>query len=203
MLEDLEDLPVRIRYRAADRGTIADLAPCACASRRCDTWMPANALGELTLQPELASITRRNGERVNEVLGFLRQGTLPIEVARAVQSTSWTPDAWTCRPATASRSPATAPNSNRRSVSCSTYVPVLATLMIATLVLSFRSFALAGLIGVVAVFSVGLGMLSLWARRLSAGLQSDHRQRGLIGVAINGSIVVLAAIRANPRRAPW
>lgn len=80
-----------------------------------------------------------------------------------------------------------------------TYVPVLATLMIASLVLSFRSFALAGLIGVVAVLAVGLGMLSLWAAGYPLGFNPLIGSAGLIGVAINGSIVVLAAIRSNPQ----
>ena len=79
-----------------------------------------------------------------------------------------------------------------------TYVPVLATLMISALVLSFRSFALGGLIGVVALFSVGLGMLSLWAGGYPLGFNQIIGSTGLIGVAINGSIVILAAIRANP-----
>ena len=79
-----------------------------------------------------------------------------------------------------------------------TYAPVLATLMISTLVLSFRSFTLAGLIGVVALLSVGLGMLSLWAGGFPLGFNPIIGTAGLIGVAINGSIVVLAAIRANP-----
>jgi multidrug efflux pump subunit AcrB len=79
-----------------------------------------------------------------------------------------------------------------------TYVPVLATLMISALVLSFRSFALAGLIVVVAVLSVGLGMLSLWAGGYPLGFNPIIGSAGLIGVAINGSIVVLAAVRANP-----
>jgi multidrug efflux pump subunit AcrB len=70
--------------------------------------------------------------------------------------------------------------------------------MISALVLSFRSFALAGLIVVVAVLSVGLGMLSLWAGGYPLGFNPIIGSAGLIGVAINGSIVVLAAVRANP-----
>ena len=62
---------------------------------------------------------------------------------------------------------------------------------------SFRA-RLGGLIGIVAVFSVGLGMLSLWAGGFPLGFNPIIGTAGLIGVAINGSIVVLAAIRANP-----
>ena len=79
-----------------------------------------------------------------------------------------------------------------------TYLPVLLVLMVATVVLSFRSFALAGIIGAVAAMSVGLGMLSLWLSGYDIGFNPILGSAGLIGVAINGSIVVLAAIRANP-----
>ena len=70
-------------------------------------------------------------------------------------------------------------------------------LMVATIVLSFRSLRLAGVIGVVAILSVGLGMLSLWMGGYARGFNAIIGSVGLIGVAINGTIVVLAAIRAN------
>ncbi|MEZ5584897.1 MAG: efflux RND transporter permease subunit [Candidatus Competibacteraceae bacterium] len=80
-----------------------------------------------------------------------------------------------------------------------TYVPVLVALMIATLVLSFRSVLLAGVIAAVALMSVGLGMLSLWLSGFPLGFNPILGSAGLVGVAINGAIVVLAAIRANPQ----
>jgi multidrug efflux pump subunit AcrB len=69
--------------------------------------------------------------------------------------------------------------------------------MVATLVLSFRSGVLAMLIGVVAVLSIGLGLLSLWLSGSDIGFNPILGMAGLIGVAINGSIVVIAAIRAS------
>jgi multidrug efflux pump len=70
--------------------------------------------------------------------------------------------------------------------------------MLAALVLSFRSFVIAGLIGVVAVLSVGLGLLSLWIGDYPLGFNPILGTAGLVGVAINASIVVLAALRAHP-----
>lgn len=78
------------------------------------------------------------------------------------------------------------------------YAPLLATLMLASLVLSFRSLPVAAIIGTVAVLSVGLGMLSLWSGGYPLGFNPIIGSAGLVGVAINASIVVLAAIRANP-----
>ncbi len=197
ILEDLEDLPVRIRLTENDRGSIDDISTLRLALPGSSDWVPAVALGELKLHPELTSITRRNGERTNEIHGFLRQGALPIEVTREVLQ-SIDGGAVQLPPGYRIETAGDSAEQAQAIGQLLTYVPVLATLMVTTLVLSFRSFALAGLIGIVAVFSVGLGMLSLWAGGYPLGFNPIIGSAGLIGVAINGSIVVLAAIRANP-----
>ena len=198
VLEDLEALPVRVRYAEASRRSLDDVSTLRLNAAAGDAWVPAIALGELSLQPELAAITRRNGERVNEIHGFLRQGVLPIEVTRDLLR-EVDGGAISLPPGYRLEVAGDSAEQQRAIGQLLTYVPVLATLMVGTLVLSFRSFALAGLIGVVAVFSVGLGMLSLWAGGFPLGFNPIIGSAGLIGVAINGSIVVLAAIRANPR----
>jgi multidrug efflux pump subunit AcrB len=197
VLEDLEDLPVRIRYADSDRNTLEAISTLRLSATGGDTWIPANALGRLRLTPELQSITRRNGERVNTISGYLRQGTLPIEITNAVLAEM---DAGRLSLPAGYRIDLAGDSAEQQRAigQLLTYVPLLATLMVATLVLSFRSFALAGVIGVVALFSVGLGMLSLWVGGYPLGFNPIIGTAGLIGVAINGSIVVLAAIRQNP-----
>ena len=78
------------------------------------------------------------------------------------------------------------------------YVPVLATLMVSILVLAFRSVRLAALLGVVAFLSAGLGLLATWSISFPISFNTFLGILGLIGVAFNDSIVVIAAIRANP-----
>ena len=78
-------------------------------------------------------------------------------------------------------------------------VTVLVVLMIATLVMSFSSFRLAGLVGVVAILSVGLGVGALWIFDFPFGFMAIVGTMGLMGVAINDTIVVLAAIRGDER----
>jgi multidrug efflux pump subunit AcrB len=68
-------------------------------------------------------------------------------------------------------------------------------------VLAFRSFTLAGIVAVTGALSVGLGMLSLWLGGWPLGFNPILGSAGLVGVAINASIVVLAALRADPRAA--
>ena len=70
-------------------------------------------------------------------------------------------------------------------------------LMLATIILSFRSVRLATVIAVVAMLSVGLGLLSLWIGGYARGFNAIIGIAGLIGVAINGTIVVIAAIRSD------
>ncbi len=77
------------------------------------------------------------------------------------------------------------------------YAPLLGALMLASLVLAFRSLPLAGIVGLVAVLSAGLGMLSLWLAGFPLGSNPLLGSAGLVGVAINASIVVLVAIRAD------
>ncbi len=140
----------------------------------------------------------RNGERINTVEAWLRPGVLPIDVTRAVQQRARAAD---FHLAPGYRLDLAGDSKEQRDAMglLLAYAPLLATLMLASLVLSFRSFRLAGLIGVVAVLSVGLGLLSLWAGAYPLGFNPIPGSAGLAGVAINASIIVLAAIRANPQ----
>ena len=68
--------------------------------------------------------------------------------------------------------------------------------------LSFGSFRLAGLILVVAVCSVGLGMAALYVGGYPFGFMAIIGIMGLIGVAINDSIVVLATLQKESALRP-
>ena len=77
-------------------------------------------------------------------------------------------------------------------------VPLLLLAMGGTLVLSFNSFRLAGLVGLVGVLSVGCSLAALWFMNYPLGFMAIVGSLGLVGIAINDSIVVLAAIREHP-----
>ena len=61
--------------------------------------------------------------------------------------------------------------------------------------LSFQSFRQASIVGVVALLSVGLSLGALWTFGHPFGFMAIVGTMGLIGIAINDSIVVLAALR--------
>ncbi len=71
--------------------------------------------------------------------------------------------------------------------------------MIITLILSFCSVRLAALLAIVSIMSVGLGFLSTWMISFPISFNTILGTLGLIGVALNDSIVVLAAIHENSK----
>ncbi len=200
LLEDLEDLPVRIRYGHAERSSLDNIASLNLVSPQVvagNGWIPAEAIGEMAIRPELSSITRRNNERVNNIRGYITQGALPIEVTDAILR-KLEEEGFTLAPSYRLEVAGDSEEQRQAIGHLMTYLPVLLVLMVATVVLSFRSAILAGFIGAVAVMSIGLGMLSLWISGFPIGFNPILGSAGLVGVAINGTIVVLAAIRANP-----
>ena len=92
-----------------------------------------------------------------------------------------------------------AEESGNANASLAAHLPVLILLMVTSLVLAFKSGKLAGIIGLVAILSAGFGLLSLWVSGYALGFNPLLGVTGLIGVAINGSIVILAGIQANEK----
>jgi multidrug efflux pump subunit AcrB len=66
-------------------------------------------------------------------------------------------------------------------------------------VLSFGSFRMTGIIGSVAGLSLGLGLGALWLWGYPFGFMAIIGCMGLMGVAINDAIVVLAGIQADAK----
>lgn len=201
ILEGTEEIPIRIRVGDDLRGELAQIQNLPLLSEKLvsqGVWIPVSALGDFLLKPTVAGITRENGERVNNVEAFLLPGATAIDVSKQVlvklENMNFTmPKGYRFKLA------GDADEQQEALGQLVTYAPVLLVLMITTLILSFRSLRLALVIGSVAVLSVGLGMFSLWLSGLPIGFNPLLGCAGLIGVAINGSIVVIAAINANPQ----
>lgn len=194
VLEGREELPVRIRYPENARDTLTRVA----SSKLVGNGGTVNALsvGSLELRPEFVSITRENSIRANRVWAFTRPDALPVDVANEVRARL---DASGFELPPGYRLMADGDSDAQASAigQLTTYLPILVLLMAATIILSFRSMRLASVIATVAFLSVGLGMLGLWLGGYARGFNAVIGVAGLIGVAINGTIVVIAAIRAD------
>ena len=79
-----------------------------------------------------------------------------------------------------------------------TSVGVIMMLLISIVVLSFNSFRLGGVIVLSAIQSVGLGLLSIYVFDYPFGFTVIIGLLGLMGLAINAAIVILAELQADP-----
>ena len=157
---------------------------------------PLGAIADFELGSDVAAIVRIDGERTNEIKAYLAAGVLPSVALSEFQNRLTEAD-FRLPPGYrldfggegAERSSAV-----RRLIA---NAALLFTLMILTLVVSFRSFRGALVIVAVGGLTIGLGPLSLWLFGYPFGFMAIVGTMGLVGVAINDSIVVLAAIRAN------
>ncbi len=195
-LDDLEELPVRVRLATGERDSANALSSLTVTGPASGGSLPLSGLGEFALRPEPGSIARRDGIRSNDILGYIRHDALAIDVTNAIVE-RLEAEGFRVPPGYEFAVAGDSAEQANAFRSLFTYLPILLMLMVATIVLSFRSLRLAGLIGLVAVLSVGLGMLSLWVGGYARGFNAIIGSVGLVGVAINGTIVVLAAIRSN------
>ena len=201
VLQGTEELPIRVRVSEQQRASTQELD----ALPLMNTLLAQNqasvgvaALGEITLLPSISGITRINGVRVNKIQAFLLPGIPAIDASNQLRDILESgelvlPKGYRIKMA------GDADEQQQALGQLATYAPVLLVLMITTLILTFGSVRFAGVIGAVAILSVGLGMFSLWLSGLPVGFNPLLGSAGLIGVAINGSIVVIAAINANPQ----
>ena len=203
-LEETEDLPVRIQEADGTRANLASMRTLALphASSPTDrvpssgSWSPLSAFGGFDLRTEPANLPHHRGVRANTVQGFLEAGLLPGS-ALAALSEDLERDPPDLPPGYHLAFGGEAAERDDAVANLASSVSVLVVLMVATLVLSFRSFVLAGIIGIIAGLAVGLALLALVIADYPFGFMAIVGAMGLIGVAINDSIVVLAGLRAD------
>jgi multidrug efflux pump subunit AcrB len=201
VLESTEEIPVRVRLSDSFRQDVAGInsMPIPVAgdnsANSAINWSSLGAVASLTLAPSISSITRQDGERVNRIQAYLLPNVPPVDASNTLRQklndSLVLPEGYRIHLA------GDADEQQRAMGQLGTYAPVLLVLMLTTLILTFTSLRMAGVIVLVAILSVGLGMFSLWLSGLPIGFNPLLGSAGLIGVAINGSIVVIAAINAN------
>jgi multidrug efflux pump subunit AcrB len=203
VLEANQELPVRVRVADADRSELSRLASDyvvrdgAMPTRGVIGGVPLSAVSKVTLVPELAGVPRRDGERVNTVQAFL----LPFTIISASledfqhrldQSGFELPTGYRLEIGGESE------QSDDAMANLMRFAVPLFVLMAGTIILSFNSFRMAGIIGIVAFLSIGLAFVGVWAFGHPMGFNAILGTMGLVGLAINGAIVVLSALRASP-----
>lgn len=199
ILESTENLPVRVRLAEGDRASLEELASLDLRSPQAQDrgFRPTSALGSFELMPQLAGIARRNEQRVNTAQAFIAPGTLPSTVLATLQQQLKAAN-FELPPGYRYEFGGEYEEQNSALGSLLLFIPILVLGMVAALVLSLGTFRQAGIIAMVAVASVGMALLSLKVFGAVLGFMAIVGTMGLIGVAINDSIVVLTALNEDP-----
>ncbi|MEM1343864.1 MAG: efflux RND transporter permease subunit [Pseudomonadota bacterium] len=200
VVEGPETLPVRVRLAAEARTDLANLSTGTLTSPEGTAETlgpPLAALAQLDLAPTRPTLTRLDGERVNIVTAYLEPYALPAPAFAAFEA-HLAGNNFALPPGYRLETGGEREGSGEAQTNLLGVFAPLAILMLGVLVAAFSSLRLALIVGAVAVLSVGAGLAALWAFGHPLGLLAIVGCMGLVGIAVNDAIVVLAALRADP-----
>ncbi len=201
VLEGSQELPVRVRVGNASRSTVADLgdlylSPQLAVASGEFQGMPLTALASLELQPSSGAIARRNGQRVNTVEAYLRADVLPDRVLGQFRQ-ALADNGFVLPAGYAMEFGGESSGRNDAVGSLLSSVGIILVLLVLVVVLSFNSFRISAIIFSVALASMGLGIGCVFAFGYPFGFIVIVALMGLMGLAINGAIVILAELKGN------
>lgn len=196
VLEDTEQIPVLVRVSDDRRRLLQSIDGLPIVTR--EGSIPVGSVADSELIGQIAVIPHFNRIRMNLISGYVTAGTLPSEALTAFEE-NLAASGFVMPPGYRLEYGGEASQRDDAVGNLMANVGVLAVAMVAVLVLSFGSFRLAGLVLVVAACSGGLGVIGLWMGGYPFGFMAIIGIMGLIGVAINDTIVVLAALQGNTK----
>ncbi len=196
--EGSESIPIRVRVANEERENLSHLGNLRLpiSSDTYTTGVSVSTLADLELTTSRGAITRRNGERVNTIEGYIQAGVLPQTVLNEFQQrlSQYT------LPAGYHIDFGGESAERDRSVSLLiSNISVVVVLMILVVVMSFNSFRLSTIIFMVAGLAGGLGLLSVWVFNYPFGFTVIIAMLGIMGLAINAAILILAELRLDEK----
>lgn len=199
ILDGEESVSVRLRLLSEDRSSPSRLASLTINRPGPEgvELIPLSVLGGWELTPSDTGAQRINNRRVNEVRAQVETGHLPSLVLGEFQR-RLEAGAIEVPAGYEIRFGGEAEERDRAVTNLLATAPVLVLIMFSVIVLSFGSFRAAFLIGGVGILSIGLGLFALVVFGFPFGFMAIVGTMGLVGVAINDSIVVLAGLMACP-----
>lgn len=194
VLEGTEELPVRVIAPMSRRSGMSELRSATVGD---GAGTPIAALGDVTLTPETAVITRRAGQRMNQILAYLDPYTLPSPVLENFQerfdATGFhVPDGYDIIIG------GEAESADQAASDLLGVGGPLLLMMAGAIMLVFNSFRMMLLVLTTGFLALGLAFFGVWLFNLPFGFIAIVGGFGLFGIAINGSIVVLSLLRASP-----
>jgi multidrug efflux pump subunit AcrB len=195
--EGTTELPVRVRLQDSQRDQVHHLAGLPIVSAQGGA-LPLESIGRWELRPTASGIERHQGSRISSVEAFLRPFVLPAAVMsefheRLAESNVTVPAGYRLE---------IGGEEEERSESVGNLLQVFilfAAAMAAVVILSLNSFRYAAVIGLVGFLSFGLALFGVRLFGYPLGFTALIGALGMVGLAINGAIIVTAALKADPR----
>ncbi|WP_295894558.1 efflux RND transporter permease subunit [uncultured Vibrio sp.] len=196
VIEGSESVPIRVRVADDARENLSHLSNIRLpiSSEVYSTGINVSTLAELELTTSRGSITRRNGQRVNTIEGYIQAGVLPQTVLNEFQKRLQDYELPSGYHIDFGGESAERDNSVNSLIS---NVAVVVVLMVLVVVMSFNSFRLSSIIFMVAALAGGLGLLSVWIFGYPFGFTVIIAMLGIAGLAINAAIVILTELKLD------
>ncbi|WP_394200640.1 efflux RND transporter permease subunit [Shewanella waksmanii] len=198
ILEQTESLPIRVRTDDMTRQQQTRLNDINLLSAN-GNGIPLAALASNHIEVSRGAIPRRDGQRVNTVEAYITAGVLPQTVLDDVQDKL---NSLTLPPGYHIEVGGESAKRDEAVGNLLSNIVLVMTLLLATIVLSFNSFRLTAIILASAFQSTGLGLLAVYLFGYPFGFTVIIGLLGLMGLAINAAIVILAELedQPNPRQ---
>ncbi|MEO0435292.1 MAG: efflux RND transporter permease subunit [Pseudomonadota bacterium] len=202
IIEGNERMPVRARLRESDWASPEQISSIrlpltkAVGDERALQSVSLSTFGEFELEPSSSPISRKDGNRLNLIQGFVTRGVLAEEALKELKSIL-------------EDDPVELPagyyfqyggNSDARaSVVQNIIAPMgmIVAALLATIVLTFNSWRLSAIAFSVFAMSMGLSLLALAVFRYPFGVQGLIGVIGSIGVSINAAIIIMTALQLD------
>jgi multidrug efflux pump len=195
ILEQTESLPIRVRLGDSSREQATRLGEINLVSPS-GSGIPLSALSYNQVVVSRGDIPRRNGQRVNTIEAYITSGVLPAQILSEVTSKI---DALRIPAGYHIEVGGESAKRNEAVGNLLSNIVVVITLLLATVVLSFNSFRLTAIILLSALQSAGLGLLAVYVFGYPFGFTVIIGLLGLMGLAINAAIVILAELEDLPQ----
>ena len=198
IIEGTEELPVRIRVNDRERADISRVESGYLVLHDEATFnaIPFSALGDSAFVPEPSNVARYNGRRVNTIQVYPEVGVLSETVLQAILSgldaaDFSLPDGYRLELG------GEADASGDATGDLMAYINVIVILLVLVIALTFNSFRMTAMVFSVAIAASGFGLLSVYLSGYSLGFIIIVACLGLMGLAINAAIVIMAELRIS------
>lgn len=202
LIDETEQIPIRVISNKSDRDSIDAIrnlnilaANVAMEADGSYSDLPLDAIADVELTSKVGAIQRRNSERVNTIQGFVEFGVLPGTIFEQLKDEIIAAD---LDIPSGYRIEFGGETEKRDEALGKLFATVgfLIVLMVMAIVLTFNSFRLAYITFISAIQSAGLGLLCLWIFDFPFGFLVIIGVMGLIGLAMNATIVILSELRS-------